>query len=310
MKLLLFKTTLLLTFLAALTSPVKAGYQEEKEKEIDEIVKVFSLPFIMKQHTTAEKLAYLGHSDPRIFDLIEKQLLDSYLSLSDEYEIDWASWLAKALGFSGNKKYLSTLRKLKFYAPDEKLRKYADIAEGYSYQYKTFNQIIMNFDNENSEETISSEMNHLPLSLLRYKNMLDSDIPELHKLAAKRIYFEGVTDNRITRLVLFRIANPAPRTDNDTKKWLKKSLCNICRGFGSRASLGSRTLDSRALVAYDDEADLLEAINDLSYLAEVVVTGSRIKRDSINSSQIITTITAEDIEKSTALTTADVLRNN
>ena len=234
MKLLLFKTTLLLTLLAALTSPVKAGYQEEKEKEIDEIVKVFSLPFIMKQHTTAEKLAYLGHSDPRIFDLIEKQLLDSYLSLSDDYEIDTASWLAKALGFSGNLKYLPTLRKLGSVAPDEKLRKYAAIAQRYTYKYKTFNQIIMNFDNDNSEETISSEMNLLPLSLLRYKNMLDSDEPELHKLAAKRIYFEGITESLIIQLVLFRIVHPAPRADQDTQKWLKKSLCNTCRGYGSK----------------------------------------------------------------------------
>jgi len=278
MKLVLFKATLLLAFCAVLTNPAKAGYQEEKEKEIDELIKVFSKPFIMKQHVAAEKLAYLGHSDPRIFDVIEKQLLDSYLSLSDDYEIDWASWLAKALGFSGNQKYGTTLRKLESFAPDEKLRKYAGIAQRYTYKYKTFNPIIMNFDNDKSEETISSEMNLLPLSLLRYQNMLNSDMPELHKLAAKRIYFEGITDYRITRLVLFRIVHPAPRTDKDTKKWLKKSLCDTCRGFGARA------LGSRALIDADDEADI----------KEVVLTGSKIKRDSINSAQIITTIKGFD----------------
>ena len=133
----------------------------------------------------------------------------------------------------------------------------------------------MNFDTDNSEEAISSTMNLLSLSLLRYKNMLDSNIPELHKLAAKRIFYGGVTDNRITELVLFRLVNPVPRTDKDTKKWLKKSLCNTCRGFGSRV------LDSSALIsAVDDEADVEEA----------VVTGSRIKRDSDNSSVVITTI--------------------
>ena len=278
MKLILFKATLLLAFCAVLTNPAKAGYQEEKEKEIDELIKVFSKPFIMKQHVAAEKLAYLGHSDPRIFDVIEKQLLDSYLSLSDDYEIDWASWLAKALGFSGNQKYGSTLRRLESFAPDEKLRKYAGIAQRYTYKYKIFNPIIMNFNNDKSKETISSEMNLLPLSLLRYQNMLNSDMPELHKLAAKRIYFEGITDNRITRLVLFRIVHPAPRTDKDTKKWLKKSLCNTCRGFGARA------LGSRALIDADDEADV----------KEVVLTGSKIKRDSINSAQIITTIKGFD----------------
>ena len=233
MKLTLFKATLLISLCAVLTNHAQAAYQEEKEKEIDELIKVFSKPFLMKQHVAAEKLAYLGHSDPRIFDLIEKQLLDSYLSLSDDYEIDTASWLAKALGFSGNPKYLPTLRKLESVASDEKLRKYAAIAQRYTHKYKSFNPIILNFDKNDYEET-SSYYYHLPLSLLRYKNMLDSGIPELHKLAAKRIYFEGVTDNRITDLVLFRIENPAPRTDKDTKKWLKKSLCNTCRGYGSR----------------------------------------------------------------------------
>jgi len=234
MKLIFFKTTLLIALCTILSSPVWAEYQEEKEKEVDELINIFSQPFLMKQHVSAEKLAYLGYSDPRIFDVIEKQLLNSYLSLSDDYEIDWASWLAKALGFSGNNKYLPTLRKLESSAPDKKLRKYAAIAQRYTYQYEAFNPIIMNFDNIHSEETIPSEMNRLPLSLLRYKNMLQSDIPELHKLAAKRIYFEGVTDIRITDLVLFRIKSPAPSTDKDTRKWLKKSLCNTCRGYGSR----------------------------------------------------------------------------
>ena len=52
------------------------------------------------------------------------------------------------------------------------------------------------------------------------------------------------------------------------------------------------------IAADDDEADV----------EEVVVTGSRIKRDSINSAQVITTITAQDIEQSQALITADALR--
>jgi hypothetical protein len=64
--------------------------------------------------------------------------------------------------------------------------------------------------------------------------MLNSSEPELHKLAAKRIFFEGIIEDSITELMLFRIDNPAPGTDRDTQKWLKKSLCNSCRGFGSR----------------------------------------------------------------------------
>jgi len=55
------------------------------------------------------------------------------------------------------------------------------------------------------------------------------------------------------------------------------------------------------LVAQDEAADNVE---------EVVITGSRIKRDSLNSAAQVTTITSEDIEASSGLMTADVLRNS
>ena len=55
---------------------------------------------------------------------------------------------------------------------------------------------------------------------------------------------------------------------------------------------------SPSLMAADEDADV----------EEVVVTGSRIKRDTINSASVVTTITSEDIEQSQALLTADILR--
>ena len=54
------------------------------------------------------------------------------------------------------------------------------------------------------------------------------------------------------------------------------------------------------LVAQDEAADNVE---------EVVITVSRIKRDSLNSAAQVTTITSEDISASSGLLTADVLRN-
>jgi iron complex outermembrane receptor protein len=55
------------------------------------------------------------------------------------------------------------------------------------------------------------------------------------------------------------------------------------------------------LVAQDEAADNVE---------EVVITGSRIKRDSLNSAAQVTTITSEDIAASSGLITADVLRQS
>ncbi len=71
----------------------------------------------------------------------------------------------------------------------------------------------------------------------------------------------------------------------------------------------TKTLALSALVAvFFAPAALIAADDDEVDVEEIVVTGSRIKRDSINSAQVITTITAQDIEQSQALITADALR--
>jgi len=60
-------------------------------------------------------------------------------------------------------------------------------------------------------------------------------------------------------------------------------------------------VSSPVSMAQDDQ----QAAGDVE---EITVTGSRIKRDTINSASVVTTITAEDIEESQALILADALR--
>jgi|SaaInlV_150m_DNA_6_1039752.scaffolds.fasta_scaffold45249_1 hypothetical protein len=202
-----------------------AGMEENSQKEIEKYIDTFQRPFRMTQHTTAESLAYAGRSDPQIFDLIEKQLLDNYKSLDDPYDVDWASWLAKALGFSGNNKYSETLALLQRDAPDRKLRKYAKIGANLTHKYNRWNAIMV--DTENYDDQLSLAQN-------RYANMLRSEVPELQVLAAKRIFFEGIRIDKMTKLVQYRIDHPSPKADRGTSKWLKKSLCTDCKTFGSR----------------------------------------------------------------------------
>ncbi len=77
-----------------------------------------------------------------------------------------------------------------------------------------------------------------------------------------------------------------------------KTRINFLKALTFSAMLAVFLSPSAILVADDEEAEV----------EEVVVTGSRIKRDTINSAAVITTITAEDIEQSQALITADALR--
>ena len=70
------------------------------------------------------------------------------------------------------------------------------------------------------------------------------------------------------------------------------------RAFVGFTAIALMFIASPSLFAAEDDADV----------EEVVVTGSRIKRDTINSASVVTTITSEDIEQSQALLTADILR--
>jgi len=71
------------------------------------------------------------------------------------------------------------------------------------------------------------------------------------------------------------------------------------KAFSSLSLIALVFIGSPALIAQEGATVEIE---------EVTVTGSRIKRESINSASVITTITSEDIENSQALILADALR--
>jgi len=79
---------------------------------------------------------------------------------------------------------------------------------------------------------------------------------------------------------------------------MNTKIYNLFKTLAFTALVTTFFIPSTLIAADDDEADV----------EEVVVTGSRIKRDTINSAAVVTTITAEDIEQSQALITADALR--
>ena len=81
----------------------------------------------LKQKTDAGKLIVRdGIKDVEVLDAVEVELLKGYVpSGSDRNAVDAMSWLCKALGASGNKKYKETLQTVAKKAPHGKLQKYA-----------------------------------------------------------------------------------------------------------------------------------------------------------------------------------------
>src|SRR5260221_4011581 len=75
------------------------------------------------QATEFEALSGMGLSDPRLFDEVEKRLLaDMEYVRNNREERARVAWYFRALGFSGDEKYLPTLAR---FTDDKNYRNYA-----------------------------------------------------------------------------------------------------------------------------------------------------------------------------------------
>ena len=135
---------------------------------------------IVQADTDGQKLeprAWEGLSDPRLFDEIEKRLLAvSEGKPRDKAEVKKFAHYIRALGFSGQPKYIPTLQKL---VPHKYYDDYAENALRDQPIYQHWNPIISNRSTFNP--AFSDDVN-------RFLNMLAADDLLLNRLASKRIY--------------------------------------------------------------------------------------------------------------------------
>jgi hypothetical protein len=162
-----------------------------------------------------ESLAWVGISDPRVFDQIEQQVI----AKAEQGRIDRGvknevRLYLQALGFSGQDKYRPTLNR---FAADSVYQRYAKNALEDLPDYKKWNAIIS--DRTAYNPAYSDEVNRVLL-------MLRSDDFELKKIGAKRIYFKNKDEVLLDTLAEQIRANymimGAPR--NDAIAWLVKAL--------------------------------------------------------------------------------------
>lgn len=73
-------------------------------------VEIFNTMPLVDQTAAAKSLEFSGLSSPIIFDLIEKSLL-KYVHVAKDSNVDvqYVAWLTRALGCSGNEKYVSAI---------------------------------------------------------------------------------------------------------------------------------------------------------------------------------------------------------
>lgn len=219
-------TRLLLVPVCALGGAAQAAGESvsEHEVEIQDYIEIFQRDSFQVHHHAIGELEWTGISDERVYDPIAarvKQALEesggrpSKLSSS---RIDELSWYAKALGLSGNAKYRPLLEKL-VQSDSNTLNYHAEKGVEFLEQFSEWNPIIA----EGVEDAPPGKLGEW-----RARNMLQSDIPELIRVGAKRIYHEYPWEQDLLQtangILLEHYENPGDGLMIDALAWICKAL--------------------------------------------------------------------------------------
>ena len=215
----LIKTTTLLTLIAFASIFVNTALANNLNQEINGYIDVFKGNNFAKQRKVIDKLAWAGISDSRLYDLMAAKL-DSTMSSDDKIGVDQASWFAKGLARSGNKKYIADLERVSKQAAHKKTRKYAANSIATLNKYSEWNPIIA----KGLSNTASGK-----LEQARVKNMLNSSNYGLMTIGAKRVYYGHNSEKPLAALASKRLMEEyqsvAGNKDGiDAVAWLIKAL--------------------------------------------------------------------------------------
>jgi hypothetical protein len=169
-----------------------------------------------RHNDSVEELAWMGISDPRVYDVIEQRVLrEAQAARGDKDEKNRVARYIRALGFSGQPKYLQTIGK---FSSDKVYERYANTALEDVTRYQIWNPVISN--RSTFDPKYSDDVN-------RILNMLRSNDMRLKKIGAKRIYFAHRDDVLLETLAKELQANYQRRDDDDvvdSVAWLVKAL--------------------------------------------------------------------------------------
>lgn len=229
MKNLLFKSLGCAVLCSLLSITANASKYEDFTPE--DYVKTYSGDNKKDMAKASETLAWAGISDPKLFDIIEKNLLADLPNAKKDKQIaDYTGWLTKALSFSGNPKYRATLEDIAQNAPNKKNRKWAKQSLPALDKYTTFNPIIA--------PKAWPENTHPNLEQ-RLLTMLASDNLELMRMAAKRIYYPNNRDPKLLAAVNDAVLRNYKNSEKD--KLHTDSMAWLCKTIGNAQSTEYRS---------------------------------------------------------------------
>ena len=210
-----------LLLLAALFGLGQAGVAAAQGgDQIQHYIDVFSGKPRIQQRQACESLQWAGLSDPRVFDLVEKNLLASYKQINDRQDSDYVAWLSRALAFSGQEKYRATLTEVAENGGHRNVRGHAGKALKELDEYKRWSPVLASRAGYVAGK--SDEVNRLGA-------MLRSGEKGLQQAAASRIHFGQLYDGWLLG-TLDQAVKPTLSTDWKEKEdinavaWMLRAL--------------------------------------------------------------------------------------
>ena len=190
-------------------------------EQIDHYLKILEKGGHASKVQMLERLQWSGLSDPRLYDEIEKQLLEQYQNEElDKYENSLLSHRARALGYSGNEKYRNSLAQVNKAAFQKRVRQHAKKALSELDKYKNWNRMIAE-----SDITIEGKS----VEVTTYIKMLNVNDTFVQRQAARAIYIEFQKDPDLLALVADRLEglylkDNLDKQVQDTAAWFCKAL--------------------------------------------------------------------------------------
>jgi len=197
------------------------GDLQDRSDEVNQYIEMLTSGTLNKKIEAAKIVERSGYSDPKLFDLIEQELLGQYLTAENSVQIDYMAWLCKALASSGVERYKSTLVKVMDTANNKKIQRYAE-------------QSLERFDDYSRRRKIISDNKYAAKGrdpeVARLMNMLASDVMNVKRDAAKIISRNSYSDPELYKLINTELLEGYNKFDDnvsiDTMAWLCQALAS------------------------------------------------------------------------------------
>ena len=204
-----------------ISSCLLAPFAFADDYTLEDYQQIFQGDNQFKQQSAVESLVLSGLNDPSLFDIVEAKLNASLPLATQKHPIEYSSWLAKGLGYSGNEKYRASLQAIVNGDYHKKLRKYAQEGLDNLDKFAIWNPIL----NDKSQYDAKQ-----PQQLNVLANALASSDLELKRMAAKhiadkRVYDEFLLEKLASQLTSLDLLKH-DKLSIDTYAWIAKALAS------------------------------------------------------------------------------------